>query len=817
MNQRQQYLLGLLKEIDTICRRNDISYVLVGGSLIGALRSKGFLPWDDDADIAMSYDNYLRFKEACATQLPPNRVLTAPELQEDCAVLIPRYTSTDTTLIHPAQSLHSCPAGEVIDIFILDPVADGPQAQSAYEEKLCMLHEMCNYASIAANRYCEDASAFERYEAVREQEGQLAVCRQLCAEIEGLFDPQGSRYLYRWQGCVTSYPRSWFDSTVDVEFEGCSFMAPAQFNSYLTLYFGEEWSELPGDITASKHDAAASLEMPADDARALYTPPFDNAEMIARLRQAKGLALGVCAEANRLRDDVARARAACAALELQRHLSCVGDAFDAAYAAKDGRALAGLLSDYLAAQTHKALIGRRAYTHIYRFRKPVLVQVPDRVFEAALWALMETGRMTYAQRLLSIREQQGLALTPAMTETKQALKIFRSSVEALVNGQLDEGLLTSSLAAKRHPHVSAFLKLVCVFLQRMGEPAQPRLQRALTAARERYPWDGFFLKVDADLLWDQGSYEEARRRYLSAAESTRNGFALLDIRARTGYWPRWMRESSWGSAYGIPAWEDVEPQPLPAAPRPAAPDLAPAPQAHLYELLKKAARLCDKLGVAYYLAPEAHSALMRWGKLPSAMRDYALVVGKAGAGKLADALAEGALPGLRMELAPLGAPEALYICDDQTLFLDLSGSRPAQLSCLAVSVRIEGMAQNQGLQAAGLTEKLKLAFAKNGGLKAAPLRAADAVSGCSFCVRSSKAPKLKRPATAFAAGPNVIVSTTVSAAQMEAAGAVPPDYFERRAAVLPQLEQAAQAQREHRAAFKQLKLADQSAAEPKLR
>ncbi|MGN0959560.1 MAG: LicD family protein, partial [Coriobacteriales bacterium] len=41
MNQRQQYLLGLLKEIDTICRRNDISYVLVGGSLIGALRSKG--------------------------------------------------------------------------------------------------------------------------------------------------------------------------------------------------------------------------------------------------------------------------------------------------------------------------------------------------------------------------------------------------------------------------------------------------------------------------------------------------------------------------------------------------------------------------------------------------------------------------------------------------------------------------------------------------------------------------------------------------------------------------------------------------------
>ena len=82
MNRRQHYLLEMLKEIDSICKKNGIQYFLIGGSLIGALRSEGFLPWDDDADICMTYDNYLRFKEACREGLPANRALIAPELQE---------------------------------------------------------------------------------------------------------------------------------------------------------------------------------------------------------------------------------------------------------------------------------------------------------------------------------------------------------------------------------------------------------------------------------------------------------------------------------------------------------------------------------------------------------------------------------------------------------------------------------------------------------------------------------------------------------------------------------------------------------------
>ena len=71
----QLVILSIAKDIDRLCRENGITYYLVGGSAIGAIRHQGFIPWDDDLDIIMDAKNYERFISTCRQKLDKEKYL----------------------------------------------------------------------------------------------------------------------------------------------------------------------------------------------------------------------------------------------------------------------------------------------------------------------------------------------------------------------------------------------------------------------------------------------------------------------------------------------------------------------------------------------------------------------------------------------------------------------------------------------------------------------------------------------------------------------------------------------------------------------
>ena len=76
MNELQERLLLLLKELDTICKKHNITYYIDGGSAIGAIRHNGFIPWDDDIDVVMYRDEYEKFCSIAKVELRNQYFLT---------------------------------------------------------------------------------------------------------------------------------------------------------------------------------------------------------------------------------------------------------------------------------------------------------------------------------------------------------------------------------------------------------------------------------------------------------------------------------------------------------------------------------------------------------------------------------------------------------------------------------------------------------------------------------------------------------------------------------------------------------------------
>ncbi|MDD5941152.1 LicD family protein [Fibrobacter sp.] len=252
----QQVSLEILKEVHSFCMENGIQYSLAYGTLLGAIRHKGFIPWDDDIDLYMTRPNYERFIKTFGTR--KNLKLIAGQESYIAFARICDTEQTTTQTVLPWTKVKG--TGIWIDLFPIDPIDDD---KAVYQDKLkeaLRLYE----TQLAARRATPEIpwkkgfkSAFKQIcRKVKYRNLDIAIINdrlnKLCTAKASETTTHCTQLACPDEKCIEHLPIAFFEDYTDIEFEGHQFKAIKQWDRCLSELYGD-YMQLPPEEERRQH------------------------------------------------------------------------------------------------------------------------------------------------------------------------------------------------------------------------------------------------------------------------------------------------------------------------------------------------------------------------------------------------------------------------------------------------------------------------------------------------------------------------------------------------------------------------------------
>lgn len=249
LREEQLIELNILKEFAQFCDQNDLRYFLDSGTLIGAIRHHGFIPWDDDIDVCFLREDYEMFKELAKKNNYYLNSYLKVELEDESFYPYLKVVDTRTVLI---EYPHTNPleTGIYIDIFPKDGLMSLDGKEKARAEKVQRLNTRAWIGSFTLGRLKRAGTPKNRILAAAikaaipnpEQYKQKAI--SLAKKYNGMNCPYVSSIVC--SGLTGSVPIECFAEQVEVSFEGLTFKAPVGYDTYLrSLYSGDYMTPPP--------------------------------------------------------------------------------------------------------------------------------------------------------------------------------------------------------------------------------------------------------------------------------------------------------------------------------------------------------------------------------------------------------------------------------------------------------------------------------------------------------------------------------------------------------------------------------------------
>ena len=238
LEESKALMLELMKHYRDFCENHGLRYYLAEGTLLGAVRHKGFIPWDNDVDIFMPDTDYQTFQRIYP--VGGQYELLSWRSVEGFATVLNRLAVSDTLLLM-SSPIDYLPIGVCIDVA---PLGGFHADKQSREKRFREIYEQ-NWKWMSMRYYldyCDNKTeVFEEMERIKFLDAYDS------SDYVGMLHFVSKR-IPPW-----AVPRTYFSETVDLEFEGEFFKAPAGYDEYLTERYGD-YMTLPPEKERFVHD-----------------------------------------------------------------------------------------------------------------------------------------------------------------------------------------------------------------------------------------------------------------------------------------------------------------------------------------------------------------------------------------------------------------------------------------------------------------------------------------------------------------------------------------------------------------------------------
>lgn len=252
--------LNMLKEVDEICKKIGVRYFLVGGTLLGAVRHKGFIPWDDDIDIGLLREDYNLFIKKAPIYLSSHLFLQTWHTDPEYLLNFAKIRDSRTTFIETSACERHINHGVFIDVFPLDYYsADG----TSHKVK----------KSIIALTRSRVLSKFNLPDSPKTLKGYIIKL------LSFIIFPSYKQALYiqnilysknKKSDLLINYSGAWgdreildatiFDDLISVQFEDFQLPAPKRYHEYLSSIYGD-YMTLPPIEKRTRHHYTEIIDL----------------------------------------------------------------------------------------------------------------------------------------------------------------------------------------------------------------------------------------------------------------------------------------------------------------------------------------------------------------------------------------------------------------------------------------------------------------------------------------------------------------------------------------------------------------------------